>query len=311
MNDAMIRTLYRRARRLLSAPARPDPGQQVTYASSEAYWDHHNVAQHRRFDSARESLDYFHWRNDQYPGYIDLMPVSGHDGEAVLDFGCGPGNDLVGFACYSRPRRLIAMDVAQKALDEARARMALHGAGAEYIKIREDDARLPLDDGGIDYVHCSGVLMCVRDPLATLREFHRVLRPGGRARLMVYNHDSLWMHLYVGHVLRRRRPEWRQLTNAEIFLRSTDGEACPVNRCWRVDEFLELGTRAGFRCRHLGNAVSLTELDLLPQRFQAAMYADLPEESRRFLLSLRVDERGLPHHDAVAAGIDACFEFAQ
>jgi SAM-dependent methyltransferase len=307
----MIGKLYRRARGLLSALARPVPRQQETYPSSESYWDDHNVSQHRRFGSARESLEYFHWRNDQYPGYIDLLPVAGHDGEAILDFGCGPGNDLVGFAHYSRPRRLVAMDVAQNSLDEARSRMALHGAAAEYLKIREDEARLPLEDGSLDYVHCSGVLMCVRDPLATLREFHRVLRPGGRARLMVYNHDSLWMHLYVGHVLRQRRPEWRDLPIAEIFLRSTDGEACPVNRCWRVDEFLELGARAGFRCRHLGNAVSLIELDLLPQRFQAAMHADLPEESRRFLLSLRIDERGIPHRDGVAAGIDACYEFVK
>jgi SAM-dependent methyltransferase len=307
----VLRRLSRLARSLLPPPVQPAPAAPETYATSEEYWSRHNVAEHRRFAGPAESLGYFHWRNDQYPGYIDLLPVAGHDGEALLDFGCGPGNDLVGLAHYSRPRRLIAMDVSQPSLDEARARLALHGAAAEFVKIGDDDARLPLEDGTVDYVHCSGVLMYVRDPLATLREFHRVLRPGGSARLMVYNHDSLWMHLYVGHVLRRQRPEWGNLPIGEVFLRSTDGEACPVNRCWRVSDFTDLAAQAGFRCRHLGNAVSLIELNLLPRRFEAAMYEALPEESRRFLLALRLDERGVPWHGDRVAGIDACYELAK
>jgi hypothetical protein len=34
------------------------------------YWTQHNVAQHHAFASAQHSLDYFHWRNDQYFPYI-------------------------------------------------------------------------------------------------------------------------------------------------------------------------------------------------------------------------------------------------
>jgi SAM-dependent methyltransferase len=69
------------------------------------------VTLHHQFKSAEESLAFFHWRNDQYFGYIERMPVAGFDGKAVLDFGCGPGHDVIGFAIYSSPARLVAADI--------------------------------------------------------------------------------------------------------------------------------------------------------------------------------------------------------
>src|SRR5262249_4512482 len=117
-----------------------EPSPAIGYASSPAsdlarrsaeHWTRHNVTQHRRFASAAESLAYLHWRNDQYPGYIELMPVDRVTGMTVLDFGCGPGNDLVGFSQYSKPRHLIGVDVSPSSLAEARERLKLHGVSAE------------------------------------------------------------------------------------------------------------------------------------------------------------------------------------
>ena len=48
--------------------------------SSVEYWTQHNVTEHRRFASAAESKNFFNWRNAQYPGYIELLPVSKADG---------------------------------------------------------------------------------------------------------------------------------------------------------------------------------------------------------------------------------------
>lgn len=64
----------------------------------------------------------------------------------MLDYGCGPGNDLVGFGVYSKPARLIGMDVSVSSLDEAKHRLALHGIEAELHKIDVGMARVPLDD---------------------------------------------------------------------------------------------------------------------------------------------------------------------
>jgi SAM-dependent methyltransferase len=278
---------------------------------SEAYWTRHNVTGHRVFKSAAESLSYFDWRNDQYFGYIDLMPVTGFDGKVILDFGCGPGNDLVGFASFSKPVKLIGMDVSVTSLAEAESRLQLHGIQAELVKIDERDDRIPLPDESIDYVHCSGVLMTVADPLKTLCEFRRILRKDGRARLMVYNYDSIWLQLYAAHVLRAKVESFRTMSVMDAFLRSTDGVECPINRCWTAIEFIALGKQAGFAVTHLGNAVSLWELSLLPQRFEAMQSLQLPAEHRKFLMELEFDRKGVPYYRGQVAGIDACYEMVK
>ncbi len=288
----------------LSAPTR---GERV----SEAYWSRHNVTGHRVFNSVAESLAYFDWRNDQYPGYIDLMPVSGRDGQVVLDFGCGPGNDLAGFATFSKPAKLIGMDVSGPSLAEGESRLRLHGFQAELVKINERDDRIPLSDESIDYLHCSGVLMTVADPLRTLGEFRRILRKGAKSRLMVYNYDSIWLHLYVAYVLRAKVEAFQTMSVMEVFARSTDGVECPINRCWTAVEFLALCRQAGFEATHIGNAVSLWELSLLPQRFEAMQSLELPAEHRKFLMELEFDRKGIPYCRGQVAGIDGCYELVK
>lgn len=277
--------------------------------SSEEYWARHNVTNHAQFSNADESLRYFDWRNDQYPGYIDLVPVRGHDNEAILDFGCGPGNDLVGFLFHSKPARLVGADVSAPSLAEARARVSLHGGGdAELIKLSEHDRTLPFADEEFDYVHCSGVLMCIEDPVRILSEFRRVLKPNGYARLMVYNFDSLWLHLYVAHILRNTNPSFAALSLIDAFKKSTDGEQCPVNNCWTIEQFTNLAQSAGFDCRHLGNTISLHELGLMHERFAAAQSLALDPEHRQFILSLTFDEHLIPHHNGQVAGINGNYE---
>ena len=99
------------------------------------YWTQHNVTTHYMFSDAKESLDYFDWRNDQYYDYISLMPVIGCDGKTVLDFGCGPGHDLVGFGVYSKPAKLVGVDLSESSLQEARYRLNLHGIEADLIQL--------------------------------------------------------------------------------------------------------------------------------------------------------------------------------
>jgi SAM-dependent methyltransferase len=282
-------------------------GQPSSTLTNEEYWSSQNVTHHAKFSSSAESLAYFHWRNDNYYDYIDLMPVSGQDGKVVLDYGCGPGNDIVGFATLSRPARLIAADVSRPSLDEAAERLSLHGGRAEFIKMSDENARIPLPDASVDLVHCSGVLMCVRDDLATLREFRRILKPGGAAQLMVYNYNCIWYHLFAGYIRRFTDPNYRGATTQQAFFESTDWVNCPMNRVWTVPQFAALSEAAGLSCEHLGNATAVREVEVLPRRFEAILERRLEEEHRRFLLELTFDARGVPHFRGKAAGIDACY----
>jgi SAM-dependent methyltransferase len=281
----------------------------ATPGAVEDFWTDHNVTEHRAFGSARASLDDFHWRNAQYFRYIDLMPVARADQLRVLDFGCGPGYDLVGFATQSKPAWLVGVDVSKSSLAEARQRLALHGAAPELLHHDVNAGPLPLEDGSFDLVHSSGVLHHMSDARAGLREMRRLVKAGGIAQIMVYHYASLWVHLYVAYL--------RQIVGgigandeiADAFRSSTDGPDCPISRAYGREEFAGLAREAGFALESFGVAVSAFEMSLLPKRFDAVMDARLRPESRDFLASLTFDSQGLPLSDGVHAGVDGCYRF--
>jgi SAM-dependent methyltransferase len=279
-------------------------------AAAAAYWTRHNVTRHHAFATPEESLAYLEWRNDQYFNYIQLMPLDGQDGRTVLDYGCGPGHDLVGFGVYSKPARLIGMDVSSSSLGEAKRRLALHGLAPEFVLLDPGPHRLPLPDASVDHVHCSGVLHHMPDPAATLAEFRRVLRPGGSVNIMVYNYESLWLHLYVAWQKRIVEGRFAEVALKEAFARTTDGEDCPISNVYRPAEFVALAREAGLGLAFAGAAISVFEAALAPRRFEAVQQRKLPAESRRFLLGLELDRHGLPMHDGHYAGVDGCYRLA-
>ena len=234
------------------------------------------------------------------------MPVAGFDGARILDYGCGPGHDLVGFGTYSRPARLCGVDVSASSVREANARLALHQIHAEVRHI-DPTGGLPFEDASFDHVHSSGVLHHVEDPAAVLREIRRILIPGGSFNVMVYNYDSLWTHLKVAYHRTIREGRYPELTLREQFARSTDGDDCPIARCYRPQEFIDLAAAAGFAVTFAGAAVSMIELSLLPTRFDAIMDPQLPQESRRFLESLEFDRHMLPLTNGHHAGVDGIY----
>ena len=282
------------------------PGPRPTMAD---YWAGHNVTAHEVFSSVEDSLDHFWFRNKLYPGYIDLLPVEGWKDKVILDYGCGPGNDLVGFAHYSRPKELIGVDISAVSLAQAQARLSLHEATARMIHVPYDQYELPLDSASVDYVHCSGVLMLVEDPERLLKEFRRILKPDGELRLMVYNYDSIWLHLYVAYVVQIEHELYSDVDVRAAFSRTTDGEDCPLVYVWDREEVSAMARATGFVPECLGAALSLWELHLLPKRFKAAMDPKLRRESRDFLLDLEFDVHGFPRHRGVYAGIDGCYRF--
>lgn len=235
------------------------------------------------------------------------MPVSGADGKIVLDYGCGPGNDLIGFALFSKPLRLIGADVSELALHLAAKRIGLHGIDTELIKVMEAPADMPLDDRSVDLIHCSGVLMHTPDPLAILQEFRRIIRPDGYAQVMVYHYHSIWMHLYVAYQKMILEDRYMNMSKLEAFARSTDGEDCPISTAYSINRFSELASKAGFHCDVGGISISTTEMKVLNKRWEAIEDKRLDAESREFLYHLTFDEKGLPLYDGRVAGINlAC-----
>lgn len=275
---------------------------------STAYWTSHMVANDEWQNSA-DSLDYFNWRNQQYPGYIELMPVNNADGLVVLDYGCGPGNDLVGFSEFSNPKLLIGADVSPTAIEASKVRLALHGKKPDFLLIDEDSNQINLPDQSIDLVHSSGVLHHVKNLGAALNEINRVLKTGGRFQVMIYSYDSLWLHLYTAYILQIEMGRYKKLELKEAFKRTTDGPDCPISHCYRPSEFVEIVRSHGFSGNYKGSSISLHELSLLPKRFDAIENRKLNSDHRNFLSAITFDETGHPLVDGHIAGINGCFEF--
>lgn len=271
------------------------------------YWTEHNVTAHMLYKSAEESLEYFHWRNAQYYRYIDLMPVVGYDNKAVLDYGCGPGHDLVGFGVYSKPIKLVGADLSATSLAEANERLILHNINANLVRIDPLATELPFEGNSFDHIHSSGVLHHTSQPLDVLKEFRRVLKPGGTVNIMIYNYNSLWVHLYVAYMRGILESMYSDKDLKQQFTHSTDGEDCPISNCYRPDEWVDLCSKAGLDMKFSGAAVSVFEASIMEKRFAAIMDRRLNSESRDFLTYLAFDERQLPIYKGSHAGIDACF----
>ena len=74
-----------------------------------------------------------------------------------------------------------------------------------------DARRLPFRDASFDLVYSWGVVHHSPDTPAAVHEIRRVLRPGGRARVMIYQHRSLvGGMLWLRYALLAGRP-WRSL----------------------------------------------------------------------------------------------------
>ena len=102
-------------------------------------------------------------------------------GDVAVDVACGTG-DLTAALARAGAGRVIGIDFTREMLEVAeRKRAALPDQLAARIEYREGDAMaLPLGDASCDAVTIAFGIRNVSDPERALREFARVLRPGGR-----------------------------------------------------------------------------------------------------------------------------------
>jgi SAM-dependent methyltransferase len=308
--DTLTRSFPRR-RRVANDPLPFQPANDGEKTKVDRYWSRHTVRA-PGFGSRRSSERYLEWRFAEYPLFREFTGLWGdHSDEVVLDYGCGPGNDLTGLALYTKARRLIGIDVSQQALSLAGQRLALHGVTrdrVQLIHIADSDPALPLDAASVDYAQSLGVIHHTSDPGAVLREIHRVLKPGGRACVMVYNRESVWFHLYTAYERMICDRAFAGLDVEKAFARNTDGEACPIARCYRAEEFIELCLAGGFEAEFVGGYLSRQELRSLEASWAMALADNrLGGEHRQFLRALSFDASGLPMLGGYHAGIGGVY----
>jgi len=114
-------------------------------------------------------------------------------GDVVLDVACGTGDLSLAFA-DAKPRRVIGLDfthnMVRLAEQKRNGRLMRRGGDDRPTPVTFTDGdatRLPLPDASVDVVSIAFGIRNVAQPKAAVREFARVLRPGGRLCILEFS----------------------------------------------------------------------------------------------------------------------------
>lgn len=116
------------------------------------------------------------WRTaENSAGYLLPHLSAGLD---LLDVGSGPGTITLDLARLVSPGRVVGIDSEELVVANANGLAA--DTDLSNVSFEVGDAyALDFPDASFDVVHAHQVLQHLADPVAALREFRRVLRPGG------------------------------------------------------------------------------------------------------------------------------------
>ncbi len=109
----------------------------------------------------------------------------------MLEYGCGACQ--FGIRVAMRGARVTGLDFSAAQLRHGLTKMA--ETGVRFPVVQADGERIPFADERFDLVFCDHGVMGFADPLLTVPEVARVLRPGG---LFVFNGTTPWMWVAWG-----------------------------------------------------------------------------------------------------------------
>jgi ubiquinone/menaquinone biosynthesis C-methylase UbiE len=240
--------------------------------AQESFWASHQPG--FRFASSRVGTPEFFAEVERHryalethiPEIVGFDRWAGHD---VLEVGCGIGTDAARFARAGA--HYTGVDPSPSALDLARRRFEIEGLMGTFVEASATG--LPFPDSSVDLVFSHGVIHHIAEAESAVSEFHRVLRPGGTALVMVYHRGSLNYRFNImflrrtlaalllipgatgaavrltgerqevldGHRQLLRKHGRRYLTDRSLFLsNNTDGPGNPLSKVYSRAEARQL-----------------------------------------------------------------------
>jgi glycosyltransferase involved in cell wall biosynthesis/ubiquinone/menaquinone biosynthesis C-methylase UbiE len=161
-------------------------------------WNNNPVGSETARSAQPHTLEWFQeverYRYDVYAPWMPrVMEFAEHTGEQVLEVGGGMGTDLAQFATSGAI--VSDVDLSGGHLQIAQENFRLRGLAGRFV--HHDAESLPFEDGTFDLVYSNGVIHHTPNTRRTVAEIFRVLKPGGRAIVMVYAENSLqyWRNL--------------------------------------------------------------------------------------------------------------------
>jgi ubiquinone/menaquinone biosynthesis C-methylase UbiE len=127
-------------------------------------------------------------------------------GARVLDMATGTGVALLEAAQPAGPAGMVVgVDLAEPMVAEARRRLRESGVTNAAVLVMDAEA-LGFRAGSFDAVLCASALYLLPQPVAALRGFRRVLRPGGRLAVAVFGTDLDERWSWKGELLAQLAP---------------------------------------------------------------------------------------------------------
>lgn len=203
---------------------------------------------------------------------------------AILDLGCGAGEDLQRIGQLAAPdARLVGVDASEQSIAQAREAA---GEDRRYSYAVHDVAEiLPFGDVEFDRILSVNLLECIPDKQRLLREVHRVLTAEGRVVFAHWDWDSQLIDgadkELVRHIV-HTFGDWKQawMANADPWM---------GRRLWRT--FQESGLFSG----------AVHPVVLTNTRFEAGMYGYESIEGFRSLVRRGMLEQ--ERYDAFRAAV--------
>jgi SAM-dependent methyltransferase len=105
-----------------------------------------------------------------------LTPPARHD---VLDLGTGTAQIPIELCRRLKECRVMALDAAAQMLELARYNVEAAGLIERIQLVKADAKRLGFEDGTFDVVMSNSIVHHIPEPISTVREAARVVKPGG------------------------------------------------------------------------------------------------------------------------------------
>jgi SAM-dependent methyltransferase len=211
------------------------------YEQIRSFWDaqpcgttHINLPAHSReyfveFDKYYERL---------YPYLLPFLNVEEMQGARVMEIGLGSGFTV---------HRIAELAGDCLGLDLSHETLKLNQARARHfnLKLNLIDAsatQIPLADNCLDFVVSIGCLHHIPHLERAVQEIHRVLKPGGVFKGMVYYRNSYRARVYIP-VIRRFHPNWKGRSWQDCVNQLYDGSDNPYGTVYSKREIHNLFDR--------------------------------------------------------------------
>ncbi len=181
-----------------------------------AFWNTEACDTHfvEHFSDTRDFYEKFREQRYRTQWHIPLLvPFAEARNKKVLEIGIGNGAD--GAMLALNGAHYTGADLTPAALEATRRHFEVLGLAGDFKQ--ENAERLSFADESFDWVYSHGVLHHTPDTAAAIGEVWRVLKPGGRAIIMLYHKHSFnywvrimaWMRLRVLAQILSRAGRWR------------------------------------------------------------------------------------------------------